>query len=127
MKIAFLSSGQTSPNSAAVVNTGSDSSTVATGAQARRRPVRGVPGNDRLKAFSDGVFAITTTLLVLEIGTPHPPTELSEALVHQVFPEAVATVASFVLLGVYWVGHHNMFMHIKRHDRTLLWLNILFL
>ena len=90
--------------------------------------VRGAEGNERLNAFSDGVIAIAITLLVLEIKVPEqiPPGGLS-ALLPDLLPKLAGHVISFVVLGIYWVGHHNMFMHIKRHDRTLLWLNILFL
>jgi len=88
-------------------------------------------GNERLAAFSDGVFAITITLLVLEIKIPDIPenliaTELPVELWHLV-PKIIGHILSFVVLGLYWIAHHNMFMHIKRHDHTLLWLNILFL
>lgn len=49
------------------------------------------------------------------------------ALVPEFLPILAGDLVTFVILGIYWVGHHNMFMHIHRHDRTLLWLNILFL
>ncbi|MBN1148246.1 MAG: DUF1211 domain-containing protein [Anaerolineales bacterium] len=92
---------------------------------------KGVAGNERINALSDGVFAIVITLLVLELKVPEIPHQLvSEELplaLLEILPKAASHVVSFVVLGVYWVGHHNMFMHIKRHDRVLLWLNILFL
>lgn len=88
----------------------------------------GVRGNERICAFSDGVFAIAITLLVLEL---HVPTALPPAgligLLPELLPRFAGHVVTFAVLGVYWVGHHNMFMHIERHDRILLWLNILFL
>lgn len=88
---------------------------------------KGVSGNERIVALSDGVFAIVITLLVLEIKVPEvAANELSHALVENI-PKILSHVVSFVVLGIYWIGHHNMFMHIKRHDRVLLWLNILFL
>lgn len=88
-------------------------------------------GNERLAAFSDGVFAITITLLVLEIKVPDiapdlVATELPIALWHQV-PKMIGHVLSFFVMGLYWIAHHNMFMHVKRHDHVLLWLNTLFL
>jgi len=43
------------------------------------------------------------------------------------WPQWLGYIISVVVIGIYWVGQHNMFFHIKRHDRTLLWLNILFL
>ncbi|MFN5513236.1 MAG: TMEM175 family protein [Cyanobacteriota bacterium] len=90
-----------------------------------------VHGNERLFAFSDGVFAITITLLVLEIKVPElspslAATELWPALTHLV-PHIISHVISFFVLGIFWVAHHNMFAHIKKHDHILLWLNLLFL
>jgi uncharacterized membrane protein len=88
----------------------------------------GVTGNERVNAFSDGVFAIAITLLVLELRVPEtlPHGGVIEALV-EMGPKFGGHVLSFVVLGMYWVGHHNMFMHIQRHDRVLLWLNIFYL
>ncbi|MGL5033423.1 MAG: TMEM175 family protein [Microcystaceae cyanobacterium] len=88
-------------------------------------------GNERLFAFSDGVFAITITLLVLEIKVPEIPhelvaTELLPKLAH-LFPFIISHVISFFVLGIFWVAHHNMFAHIKKHDHVLLWLNLFFL
>jgi uncharacterized membrane protein len=45
----------------------------------------------------------------------------------QVWPKLLSHAVSFVVIGIYWIGHHNMFMHIRRHDRVLLWLNVWFL
>ena len=94
-----------------------------------KRLVHGsVPGNERMTTFSDGVFAIAITLLVLELHVPSslPAGGLIE-LVPGLLPKLAGHVVTFAILGIYWVGHHNMFLHIKRHDRTLLWLNNLFL
>lgn len=88
----------------------------------------GVRGNERINAFSDGVFAIAITLLVLELKVPeHAPADGLAALVPELLPKFLGHVISFIVLGIYWVGQHNMFLHIKRHDRVLLWLNNLFL
>jgi uncharacterized membrane protein len=89
---------------------------------------RGVPGNERIAAFSDGVFAIAITLLVLELHAPaSAPAGGLVQLLPEYLPKVAGHVITFAILGIYWVGHHNMFLHIKRHDRTLLWLNNLFL
>ncbi len=85
------------------------------------------PGNERINAFSDGVFAIAITLLVLEVKVPDQISGGLMTVVPTVLPKFLAHVISFAVLGIYWIGHHNMFLHIKRHDRWLLWLNILFL
>jgi uncharacterized membrane protein len=82
---------------------------------------------NRLEAFSDGVFAIVITLMVFEIKIPHVDTlQLNSALV-RVLPKILAFVLSFIIIGVYWVAHHNMLFFIKSVDRTALWLNNLVL
>jgi uncharacterized membrane protein len=86
--------------------------------------------NSRIGAFSDGVFSITITLLVLELHVPQvtPGESMIDALLHEDLPlHLVGYAVSIVVIGIYWVGQHNMFFHIKGHDRVLLWLNILFL
>jgi len=89
---------------------------------------REVLGKGRIEAFSDGVLAIAITLLVLDL---HIPTGLSHAAFHQALlqigPRLYAFTLSFCIVGVYWVAHHLMFTAIRHADRTLLWLNNLFL
>lgn len=87
-------------------------------------------GKNRIEALSDGVFAIAMTLLVLEIHVPELPAnasnlQLGPALVH-LWPKFLSYGVSFISLGVYWVAHHNMYHLIRRSDRVLLWLNLLF-
>lgn len=92
-------------------------------------------GKSRIETLTDGVFAIAMTLLVLEIsvpeishssGTEDIVTELSRKL-FELWPKVLSYVISFVILGIYWIGHHNQFHYIKRSDRILLWITILFL
>jgi uncharacterized membrane protein len=80
----------------------------------------------RLEAFSDGVFAIAITLLVLEIKVPPANTALGVALL-QLWPSYLAYVVSFLVIGAIWINHHAMFKHIVRVDETLLLLNVLHL
>jgi uncharacterized membrane protein len=82
----------------------------------------------RVLALSDGVFAILITLLVLEIHVPELTQghSLNQAL-REIRPSLVAFVISFVLAGMYWVGHRDLFALIRRTDRGLVWLNILYL
>ena len=85
----------------------------------------------RIEAFSDGVFAIAITLLVIEIGVPHLENEpegatLFGALVGQ-WPSYLGYVISFLQIGVVWANHHNRFTYIVRSDHVFLFLNILFL
>jgi uncharacterized membrane protein len=85
----------------------------------------------RLEAFSDGVFAIVITLLVLDLKVPHMVDgAVSRELPHELldlWPNFLSYAFSFVIVGVYWVGHHAAFSVVRRVDRNLLWLNILFL
>jgi uncharacterized membrane protein len=83
---------------------------------------------NRLEAFSDGVFAVAITLLVLNLQIPQLAT-VSELVprLGALWPKLLSYALSFVLVGIYWVAHHNTFHYIKRSDRNLLWLNILLL
>jgi uncharacterized membrane protein len=81
----------------------------------------------RLEAFSDGVFAIAITLLVLDLHVPDVGSaSLAHALGRQ-WPADVSYVVSFVTIGIIWVNHHNLMRHIDHADRGLLFLNVLFL
>jgi uncharacterized membrane protein len=81
----------------------------------------------RIEAFSDGVFAIAITLIVIEIGVPDVEgTTLFGALVEQ-WPSYLGYIISFLQIGVIWANHHNRFRFIARSDHLLLFLNILFL
>jgi uncharacterized membrane protein len=80
----------------------------------------------RLEAFSDGVLAIAATLLVLELRPPDSHGGLGQALL-DLWPTYAAYVTSFVTIGIIWVNHHSLFAHVKRVDRTLLFLNLLLL
>jgi len=87
-------------------------------------------GKNRIEALSDGIFAIAMTLLVLELHLPNlppnaPNVQVAPAL-WQLWPKVLTYAVSFLSLGVYWIGHHNMYHAIRRADRVLLWLNILF-
>jgi len=87
-------------------------------------------GKNRIEALSDGIFAIVMTLLILELHVPDlPPTapnvEVTPALL-ALWPKFVSYLVAFVSLGVFWIAHHVMYHAIRRADRTLLWLNIVF-
>jgi uncharacterized membrane protein len=84
-------------------------------------------GTSRIEAFSDGVFAIAATLLVLEIGVrPGSGAHLGHALV-KIWPSYLAYVTSFVTIGIIWVNHHHNMRAIDRADRTFMFINLLLL
>lgn len=78
----------------------------------------------RLEAFSDGVFAIAITLLILEIKVPSSETVGLGAELARQWPSYLAFFISFAFIGIMWINHHRMFTHIKRADDTLLLLNL---
>jgi uncharacterized membrane protein len=82
----------------------------------------------RLEAFSDGVFAIAITLLIIEIGVPHVDTgeSFGRALI-RLWPSYAGYIVSFLTIGVMWINHHHIFKDIIRVDHTLLVLNLLLL
>ena len=84
----------------------------------------------RIEALTDGIFAIAMTLMVFDIKVPTVAQMKQLNLRHeliQLWPRFLAYVISFVMLGVYWVGHHNQYHYIRRTDRPFLWINIFFL
>jgi uncharacterized membrane protein len=82
----------------------------------------------RIEAFSDGVFAIAITLLILEIQVPPqtPHGGLRSALV-DLWPSYLAFLASFMTIGVMWLNHHRLFTLINKKDDGLIAFNLLLL
>ena len=74
----------------------------------------------RLEAFSDGVFAIIITIMVLELRPPHG-TDPDSLL--GVWPVFLSYVLSFLILAIYWVNHHGLFQMAQHVDTGLLWSN----
>src|SRR5215475_9204742 len=87
-------------------------------------------GRNRIEALTDGVFAVAMTLLVLDIKVPELQQPLATAELPlkllSLWPKFLSYTNSFVILGVYWVGHHFQLSFIRRADRPLLWINIFF-
>jgi len=82
----------------------------------------------RIEAFSDGVFSIVITLMAFQIKLPpidsaNAAQELPRALI-TLWPEFYTYALSFLMVGVYWIGHHNAYHHIQRSNRPLLWMNL---
>jgi uncharacterized membrane protein len=87
---------------------------------------------ERLILFSDAVFAIAITLLVIEIKIPEihegpvSDTVLLQKLVGLI-PKFIGFLVSFLLIGQYWIVHHRMFGYVINFTGKLIWLNIFFL
>ena len=82
----------------------------------------------RIEAFSDGVFAIAITLLIIQIAVPHLENgqNLEDALA-DLWPSYGAYVLSFVMIGIYWANHHSFFRLFRGSDHFFLMLNVFFL
>lgn len=87
---------------------------------------------ERMVLFSDAVFAIAITLLVIEIKIPEldhktvTDQQLSSSLKHLI-PKFIGFLVTFMLIGIYWSVHHRMFGYVTSYTRKLLMLNLLFL
>jgi uncharacterized membrane protein len=103
----------------------------------RRNGARMTAGEDRertllerLTFFSDAVFAIAITLLVIEVRVPalHPASEagLRQALLDLV-PNYIGFIVSFLVIGRFWLGHHRMFGMLRRADNRLIFANLMLL
>jgi uncharacterized membrane protein len=94
------------------------------GAPAERE---GSVGLERVIFFSDAVFAIVITLLVLpltaEIEIPEGGQDLA-AHVWEQWPRVLSFLVSFLVIGQFWIAHHHMFEYVRRYDQGLLWLNL---
>lgn len=78
----------------------------------------------RLEAFSDGVFAIIITIMVLEL---HAPEGDSLAALEPLLPKLISYLLSFTYIAIYWNNHHHMFQAVKHVNGKVLWANILLL
>lgn len=85
---------------------------------------------ERLIFFSDAVFAIAITLLVIEVHVPDLP-QLDDALLGQalvdLLPKYIGFLSSFFVIGRFWVGHHQLFGMLKASDNRLVWINLVLL
>ena len=75
----------------------------------------------RLEAFSDGVFAIIITIMVLELKVPHEPTLPAMLELSSVF---TSYVLSFLFVAVYWANHHHLFQAVKTINTRIIWANM---
>ena len=77
-------------------------------------------GKQRLEAFSDGVFAILITIMVLELKVPHGS---DWAALAEVTPRLLTYALSFVFVGIYWNNHHHLLHTVERTTGGILWAN----
>lgn len=100
-----------------------------TEASQRQRISSNIP-TARIETLVDGVFAIVMTVLVFNFHAPSQEEVDTLGLLHALStlaPTLLGYVLTFVILGVFWVGHHNQYYYIRRADRVLLWINIFFM
>ena len=96
--------------------------------EARAAAARVGASPDRVVAFTDGVFAIIITILVLEISVPPDLSEQSlRSAIDEVWPTLIAWMISFGIVGMYWVWHRDLFSQIRGVNRGVVWLNLIFL
>ncbi|MDQ6844099.1 MAG: TMEM175 family protein [Bacteroidota bacterium] len=86
---------------------------------------------ERMILFSDAVFAIAITLLVIDLKIPEIPEPVTELRVINAFlgliPKLIGFLLSFFLIGLYWTVHHRLFGFVINYTQRLLWINLLFL
>lgn len=86
---------------------------------------------NRLETLVDGIFAIAMTLLVLGISPPRPQDALAESvlpgMIESLVPQVFLFIVAFLVLALFWLGHHRQFHFVHKIDPALLWLNILIL
>jgi uncharacterized membrane protein len=78
-------------------------------------------GKGRLEAFSDGVFAIIITIMVLELKVPHKP---EVAALQPLVPVFLSYVLSFIYVGIYWNNHHHLLHSCGKASGPMLWANL---
>jgi len=84
-------------------------------------------GAKRAEVFSDGILAISITLLVIEIHVPAVPGSRLASALHTLLPSYLAYALSFATIGLVWIAHHAMFQMIRQTNRGLLMTNLLLL
>jgi uncharacterized membrane protein len=85
---------------------------------------------ERLAFFSDAVFAIAITLLIIEVRLPATTPETERGIAQglaDLIPQYIGFFVSFFVIGRFWIGHHRVFGRLKRVDDILVWRNLLFL
>jgi len=91
----------------------------------------GLPGKGRIEALTDGIFAVAMTLLVLDLRLPEPLAAVDDAGLRAallaLLPKLESYVISFLVLCVFWLGHHRLMHQVRGVDHLFLWRNLLFI
>ena len=91
----------------------------------------GLPGKGRIEALTDGIFAVAMTLLVLDLKLPDAIGGLNDGALRQalisLLPKLESYVISFLVLCVFWLGHHRLMHLVRGVDHLFLWRNLLFI
>jgi uncharacterized membrane protein len=77
---------------------------------------------NRLEAFTDGVYAIIITIMVLELNVPHNPTWASYVAMWPIF---ISYAVSFLFVGLNWASHNYLFQNVTKINNVVLWINML--
>src|SRR5260370_27551348 len=80
----------------------------------------------RIEAFSDGIFSIAATLLVLDLKPPAAALPFWQGIAAQ-WPGFASFLLSFLFIGIMWINHHRLFTHMRRSDDLLMLSNLLLL
>lgn len=89
---------------------------------------RGTEEFARFCNFSDAVFAIAMTLLVLQVAIPIGTDQAQlRDKVAELRPQMISFAISFVVIGYYWIAHHRLVSHLRSLNGTFLWLNVIYL
>ncbi|MBK0380329.1 TMEM175 family protein [Mucilaginibacter segetis] len=86
---------------------------------------------DRIALFSDAVFAIAITLLIIEIKIPELQSDFTDSHLLEEFNHSIGkfigVLISFFVIGRFWIGHHSIFGYVNNYNSKLLWANLLML
>jgi uncharacterized membrane protein len=91
----------------------------------------GLPGKGRIEALTDGIFAVAMTLLVLDLKLPQTLAGIDDAGLREaliaLLPKLESYVISFLVLCIFWLGHHRLMHLVRGVDHLFLWRNLLFI
>ncbi len=80
----------------------------------------------RIEAFSDGIFSIAATLLVLDLKPPAVGLPFWQGIAAQ-WPGFASFLLSFLFIGIMWINHHRLFLHVRHADDVLMLANLMLL